>query len=104
MFDGHGSHTYIKFEVVPPFGGFNFQPSHGAPTWPPVQVPPALLANHDPGKALLLLVSPDITQRAAEWTEFKTPEGKCYFFSNVTKQSVWDRPQALIDLESKLIL
>lgn len=85
--------------MVPPFGGVNIQTGRGGAAWP--QVPPLLAHGHDPGKALLLSVNPEIVQRAAEWTEFKAPDGKSYFFSNITKQSVWEKPQPLIDLEGK---
>ena len=32
---------------------------------------------------------------AANWTEHKSPDGRIYFYNTVTKQSVWDKPDAL---------
>lgn len=40
-------------------------------------------------------------QTVWEWQEFKTPEGKSYYFNNLTKQTVWDKPKAIADLEGK---
>lgn len=48
------------------------------------------------------MMPPMAAAAAAEWSEYKTPEGKSYYFSNITKQSVWEKPQALIDLEGML--
>ncbi|KAI1278094.1 Transcription elongation regulator 1 [Halotydeus destructor] len=80
----------------------------GAPRFPnpvltgPGPQVPAILATIDPGKAFLHLVNPETVQRASEWSEFKTPEGKSYYFSNLTKQSVWEKPAALSDLEGAI--
>ena len=38
------------------------------------------------------MVDPD---SAAAWTEHKAPDGRIYFYNTVTKQSVWDKPDAL---------
>ena len=80
-------------------------PTGPTASWPlaakvATSVPPH--GNIDQAKASLLhLVPPDIVQRAAEWSEFKTPEGKSYFFSQLTKQSVWEKPKAMVDLDGK---
>lgn len=56
----------------------------------------------EPNRVLLLKsVDPDIKLRAAEWISHKTPEGKVYYFSSKTKKSVWEKPQALIDLDGE---
>lgn len=56
----------------------------------------------EPNRALLLqLVDPEIKLRATEWISHKTPDGKVYYFSNKTKKSVWEKPQALIDLDGE---
>lgn len=58
----------------------------------------------DPAKhALLLQIDPEIKLAASEWTEYKTPDGKCYYFSSKTKQSVWDKPKPLVELEGMCI-
>lgn len=48
-----------------------------------------------------LEIDAEIKRKAEEWKEYKTPEGKAYFHSTVTNQSVWDRPQALIDMDKE---
>ena len=30
-----------------------------------------------------------------EWTEHKSPDGRTYFYNNVTKQSSWEKPDEL---------
>lgn len=59
------------------------------------------LALAAPSGSCLHLVSSDILRRAAEWAEYRTPDGKSYFFSLVTKQSVWVKPPALVELDGK---
>lgn len=69
----------------------------------PTQVPTI----GEAGKAtsiLLQFVDPEIRLRASEWVEYKTPDGKSYFFSNKSQDSVWEKPKPLIDLEGELHL
>ena len=40
---------------------------------------------------------------AAAWTEHKSPDGRIYFYNTVTKQSVWEKPDAL-KTETELLL
>ncbi|RWS23164.1 transcription elongation regulator 1-like isoform X1, partial [Leptotrombidium deliense] len=64
---------------------------------------PGITPTTDPRKQQLLLsVDSEIRSRANEWVEYKTPENRSYFYSVKTNQSVWDKPQALIDLEEAL--
>jgi len=35
----------------------------------------------------------------AEWTDYKTPEGKPYYYSSKTMESIWDKPKVLVDWE-----
>lgn len=35
----------------------------------------------------------------AEWTEYKTAEGKSYYYSSKTMESTWEKPKVLIDWE-----
>jgi len=37
----------------------------------------------------------------AEWTEYKTAEGKPYYYSSKTMESTWEKPKVLIDWEGK---
>lgn len=105
----------------PPFGlpppGFpnNWGPM-GAPGWPgppgtaPWGLPPGMLAgmpaavNPIDEAAILSKVDPDIIAKAAEWTEHKAPDGRFYYYNGKKSESVWEKPQALKDLESKFFL
>lgn len=75
--------------------------------WAAAQVASSSAAGHVIGidatmkASLLHLVNSDIVRAASEWAEFKSPEGKPYYFSQVTKQSVWERPAALIELDGQ---
>jgi hypothetical protein len=85
---------------VPPFGPFGVPPGF-PPPWAQ-QVPPVPMANADPLKQQLFFdasIDPEIRMAAAEWTEYKTPDGKAYYFSNKSQQSVWEKPKALLDLD-----
>lgn len=31
----------------------------------------------------------------SEWTEHKSPDGRTYYYNNVTKQSLWEKPDEL---------
>lgn len=44
---------------------------------------------------------PDVQEQAAQWAEHRTPEGKSYYHNSRTQQTTWDRPQALVDLDSE---
>lgn len=75
-------------------------------TAPRLMVPqqvPTLLASGDPAKtsSLLRFIDPEIAIRASEWVGFKTPDGKMYYFSNKTKQSIWEKPKVLVDFEGE---
>ncbi|RWS06816.1 hypothetical protein B4U79_04823 [Dinothrombium tinctorium] len=79
-----------------------FTGAAGAPTLWGAQVP-GITPNIDTRKQpLLLAVDPEIRMRAAEWMEYKTPDHKSYYYSTKTQQSVWDKPQAIIDLEEAI--
>uniref|UniRef100_A0A4W6F4K7 Transcription elongation regulator 1 n=1 Tax=Lates calcarifer TaxID=8187 RepID=A0A4W6F4K7_LATCA len=36
-----------------------------------------------------------------EWSEYKTADGKTYYYNNRTLESTWDKPQALIEKEKE---
>ena len=93
----------------PPFGlpppGFQggFPPPFAAPPhWSmPGQPPPTISApptGDDDSR-----IDPELIARAAEWTEHKAPDGRSYFYNAKAGESVWEKPQALRDLESKNI-
>lgn len=33
--------------------------------------------------------------KTSPWTEHKAPDGRTYYYNNVTKQSSWEKPDAL---------
>ena len=51
---------------------------------------------------LLQFVDADVKNRASEWIEYKTPDGKPYYYSLKNQQSVWEKPKPLQDLEGEL--
>lgn len=45
-------------------------------------------------------LDPELVAQAAHWTEHKAPNGKNYYYNSKTQESVWDKPQAMKDLEA----
>nr|CAD7392516.1 unnamed protein product [Timema cristinae] len=45
-------------------------------------------------------IDPEIVAKAAEWTEHKAPDGRSYFYNAKAGESVWEKPQAMKDLET----
>lgn len=67
------------------------------------QQPISLASGVDQTKQQLLLkIDPELRLQAAEWNEYKTPDGKCYYFNSKTQLSVWEKPQILFKLEDAL--
>uniref|UniRef100_A0A667Z812 Transcription elongation regulator 1 n=1 Tax=Myripristis murdjan TaxID=586833 RepID=A0A667Z812_9TELE len=95
------------------------QPSAAIPAFPPVMVPPFRvplpgmhipLPGMLPGMAppLVPMMHPQLALTAApaslagslqlpEWSEYKTADGKTYYYNNRTLESTWEKPQALLD-------
>uniref|UniRef100_A0A4W6F623 Transcription elongation regulator 1 n=1 Tax=Lates calcarifer TaxID=8187 RepID=A0A4W6F623_LATCA len=95
------------------------QPTAAIPAFPPVMVPPfrvPLPGMHIPlpgmlpgmGPPLVSMMHPQLALSAApasmagslqlpEWSEYKTADGKTYYYNNRTLESTWDKPQALIE-------
>ncbi|KAK0167860.1 hypothetical protein PV327_001715 [Microctonus hyperodae] len=81
-----------------PFGGYGPpQTGWGMPQMPhgmmPTQIPP-----EDP--AILAQLDSDIVAAAMLWTEHRAPDGRSYYYNSKAGESVWEKPQALKDLEA----
>ncbi|KAL5273613.1 TCERG1 family protein [Megaselia abdita] len=96
-----------QFGMPPP--GFGQQPPPwGMPGWPGPgqmhQMPPHIPPQQDaPAKNLLLkpgVIEPQIIARAAEWSEHRAPDGRPYYFHSQRNESIWEKPQAIRDLEA----
>ncbi|XP_055926376.1 transcription elongation regulator 1-like [Argiope bruennichi] len=42
---------------------------------------------------------PELKSKVDDWGEYKAPDGRSYYYNKVTNESVWEKPQALIDAE-----
>uniref|UniRef100_A0A3Q2CZN4 Transcription elongation regulator 1 n=1 Tax=Cyprinodon variegatus TaxID=28743 RepID=A0A3Q2CZN4_CYPVA len=95
------------------------QPTAAIPAFPPVMVPPfrvPLPGMHIPlpgmlpgmGPPLVSMMHPQLTLSPApasiagslqlpEWTEYRTADGKTYYYNNRTLESTWEKPQAVIE-------
>lgn len=47
-------------------------------------------------------LDPEMVSQAAHWTEHKAPDGRSYYYNSKTLESVWEKPQAMKDLEGEL--
>lgn len=77
----------------------------GAGQWPPATASPLM----DPIKAIAEIKTSEVDQtvaaKAVEWTEHKAPDGRLYYYNASKGESVWEKPQAIKDLEmAKLAL
>ncbi|NWY70183.1 TCRG1 regulator, partial [Erithacus rubecula] len=94
------------------------QPTAAIPAFPPVMVPPFRvplpgmpipLPGVLPGMAppmvpmihpqVAIAASPASLAAVSEWTEYKTADGKTYYYNNRTLESTWEKPQELKDKE-----
>ncbi|KAF0038643.1 hypothetical protein F2P81_009127 [Scophthalmus maximus] len=95
------------------------QPTTAMSAFPPVMVPPfrvPLPGMHIPlpgmlpgmGPPLVSMMHPQLALSAApasmaaslhlpEWSEYKTADGKTYYYNNRTLESTWEKPQALVE-------
>ncbi|XP_017130665.1 transcription elongation regulator 1 isoform X2 [Drosophila elegans] len=97
------------FCMPPPAYGF---PGGAAPAGAPwgVGVPPWQQQQHmhggqdnKPAKSLIIkpgVIDPAVIARAAEWSEHRAPDGRPYYFHAARGESVWEKPQALRDMEA----
>uniref|UniRef100_A0A8D8VEZ3 Transcription elongation regulator 1 n=1 Tax=Cacopsylla melanoneura TaxID=428564 RepID=A0A8D8VEZ3_9HEMI len=84
----------------PMMGGMmNQQPPNTVPpvaaAAPSISAPAALTKDDATPK-----IDPEIVAKAAEWSEHKAPDGRSYFYNAKAGESVWEKPQAMKDLET----
>lgn len=56
-----------------------------------------------PAKNLILkpgVIEPQVIARAAEWSEHRAPDGRPYYYHAGRGESVWEKPQAIRDIEA----
>lgn len=81
---------------TPPFPMFNpmqFPPTMGiAPLMPP-NIPPI---GFPPSKSPLdTISSPKLDTDKSNWTEHTAPDGRRYYYNNVTRESRWEKPEEM---------
>lgn len=40
-------------------------------------------------------ISSALSEKKCDWTEHKAPDGRTYYYNNITKQSLWEKPDEL---------
>ncbi|XP_047361394.1 transcription elongation regulator 1 isoform X2 [Vespa velutina] len=81
-----------------PFGGY------GPPqtNWGMPQMPHGVMASQAPAEdpAILAQLDSELVASAMIWTEHRAPDGRLYYYNSKAGESVWEKPQALKDLEN----
>ncbi|XP_035784907.1 transcription elongation regulator 1-like isoform X2 [Anopheles albimanus] len=90
------------FGMPPPnfqtFSDWNATPTNNAQAWTKVAAQPL-------SEVKLTEIEPSIVARAAIWSEHIAPDGRIFYYNAGKCESVWEKPQALQDLEkSRLAL
>lgn len=86
---------------MPPPGYGGYQPGPWGMPW---QHPPQQQMSEQPAKNLIVkpgVIEPQVIARAAEWSEHRAPDGRAYYYHAGRGESVWEKPQAIRDLEGK---
>lgn len=87
-----------NFHHAPPFNAnmppFGMAPPFN-PQWNPQFGPPPI----DPAKIFDNKIDPKVLAKAAEWSEHRAPDGRPYYYNAQRGESVWERPQALKELD-----
>ncbi|XP_012526910.1 transcription elongation regulator 1 isoform X3 [Monomorium pharaonis] len=81
-----------------PFGGYGPpQANWGMPQMPHGVMTPQM-PTEDP--AILAQLDSELVAAAMVWTEHRAPDGRLYYYNSKAGESVWEKPQALKDLEN----
>ncbi|RLU23079.1 hypothetical protein DMN91_005357 [Ooceraea biroi] len=90
-----------QFSIPPP--GFTFPITAAAPPEPGViaassqitapGIPPPSPLGNGPDATAAMSVS--ATEKKTDWSEHKAPDGRTYYYNNITKQSLWEKPDEL---------
>lgn len=66
------------------------------------QMPHGVMTPQAPAEdpAILAQLDQDLVASAMVWTEHRAPDGRLYYYNSKAGESVWEKPQALKDLES----
>lgn len=64
-------------------------PGFGTSPW---MIPPAQPAN--------VMIDPAVVAKANEWTEHTSPDGRTFYYNASKSTSVWEKPEAIRDLEA----
>lgn len=112
-FFGPGMHppnfNQPPFGMPPPGYAGGFPGAPGGPAaapwaamhWNQHMHPPAV--QEKPAKNLIIkpgVIDPAVIARAAEWSEHRAPDGRPYYYHAARGESVWEKPQALRDMEA----
>lgn len=82
---------------IPPFSlpppAFGFPPAGeppAVPDLPPAIPPPTLIS-----PSVNSIDDEHLEEKRSDWSEHKAPDGRTYYYNNVTKQSLWEKPDEL---------
>lgn len=69
------------------------------------QMPHGVMAPQAPAEdpAILAQLDQELVASAMVWTEHRAPDGRLYYYNSKAGESVWEKPQALKDLESMFL-
>lgn len=68
-------------------------------------MPHGVMAPQAPAEdpAILAQLDQELVASAMVWTEHRAPDGRLYYYNSKAGESVWEKPQALKDLESTFL-
>lgn len=96
--------TLLNMNVPPTAGAPNVPPALGGLGFPPsivpqFNIPPPGFGGPPPAELAAAFGS---APPNSEWTEHKAPDGRPYYYNNITKQSSWDKPEVLMSPAERL--